>query len=780
MRNLILVLLLILTITLMLAMDNEFVMHEISSNYNEGMEIFSIDFDDDGDFDLLTAGTDCHLWLNDGNGNFTEEMMLGNTNWARSIRAADLDGDSDYDVVIADITSNSVLILENLGTSFFQFVLDNSLVLPHTIDVKDLDGDGDFDILCSEFDMSAAPSEVVWWENLGGLNFSEKNIISETFQQSTFVFADFIDSDDHMDVVACGELNNDIIWWQNDGNENFGDGFIIDDNFLRVHTVVGSDLDLDGDIDVLGAACIGGLLAWWENDGEGGFSRHDVDTFGGALWMDCADFDNDGDMDLFAVGQGPNCAYIYENIGDEEFVEYPLPGIFGDGFGATADDFDNDGDMDLAAIGRSSHQICWWENKYYCIDFAAEPPIGNASLTVEFTDESNFVEPVTSWFWDFDNDGSFDSFVQNPTWIYEQPGVYSVQLIVIVDNESISLTKEDYIQVFNGHTALEFDGDDSNVLCSAATSPHLTETFTIEAWINPHDYGPDVNFGLARIFDKSTISIFLSKTFPVYMDSSLVVQIFHEDGSNSISTTSINSISLNEWQHIAVCYNGIDEVKMYINGIESMTHQPNVPNGAILDNSNEPIIIGNLQELSKGFNGIIDEVRVWNSFRSEEDIQTNMNKYLHGSEQDFVSYWKMNEGNGETIFDETSNNNDGTITDALWVEGMELEPTLSEENELPSSQNISLKNYPNPFNPSTTIYFNLTAQVGEDAEISIYNIKGQKVKNLKIDLECIREKISEVVWDGKDENNNSVSSGIYFCRLKSGNFEKTRKMLLMK
>ena len=62
MRNLILLPLIMLTITPVLAMENDFIMHEICNDYNEGMEIFSIDFDNDGDFDLLTAGTDCHLW----------------------------------------------------------------------------------------------------------------------------------------------------------------------------------------------------------------------------------------------------------------------------------------------------------------------------------------------------------------------------------------------------------------------------------------------------------------------------------------------------------------------------------------------------------------------------------------------------------------------------------------------------------------------------------------------------------------------------------------------
>ncbi len=493
-----------------LAMDNEFIMHEICTDYNEGMEIFSIDFDNDGDFDLLTAGTDCMLWLNDGAGNFSEEIVYTNPSWPRSIRAADLDDDDDNDIVIAALASNQVVLLENTGTGFNLTILDGSLIMPHTIDLKDLDGDEDIDILCSEFDTSNALSEVVWWRNDGNFDFSDKIIISEIFQQSTYVFADYIDSDDHMDVVACGELLNDIMWWQNDGNQNFGDGIVIDLNFNRVHTVVGNDLDQDGDVDILGAACMGGLLAWWENDGEGGFTRNDIDPFGGALWMDCADFDNDGDNDLFAVGQGPDAAYIYENMGDEVFEEYPLPGLFEDGFSATAQDFDNDGDMDLAAIGRSSHQICWWENKFYGANFTVEHVTGNSPFAASFTDLSNSIEPITAWFWDFDNDGSFDSFEQNPTWTYEEPGIYSIFLEVQAGEEMISFLKEDYIQVFNGHTALEFNEQENHILCSAESSINITNAFTIEAWIYPYTYGPDTNFGLGRIFDKAAVSIFLS------------------------------------------------------------------------------------------------------------------------------------------------------------------------------------------------------------------------------------------------------------------------------
>jgi len=760
----------------MSAMENEFEMHEITNNFSEGMEIFSIDFDFDGDFDLLTAGVDCVLWLNDGSGNFIEEATLGNTTWARSMRAADLDGDSDNDVVIVDITSNSVLILENQGTSFSQFVLDNSLIMPHTIDIKDLDSDGDNDILICEFDMSNALSEVVWWENYGNLNFSEKNVISEIFQQSTYVFADFIDSDENMDVVACGEINSDIVWWQNDGNENFGEGIFIDDNFFRTHTVVGNDLDLDGDIDVLGAACIGGLLAWWENDGEGDFSRHDIDNFGGALWMDCADFDNDEDMDLFAVGQGPSCAYIYENIGDEIFEEYPLPGIFNDSFSATAEDFDNDGDMDLAAIGRSSQQICWWENKLICASFSANITTGHAPLEIAFTDESNFIEPILAWFWDFDNNGSIESNEQNPSFIYDEPGIYSVSLMIMTETFTKTVVYEDYIRIFNGESSLEFDGEESCVICPSSTSLNLTSEITLEAWIDPVSYGSVPNLGFGRIFDKDKFSIYLIGTSPAFNDNSLIFEFENENGNLIRCNTPINSISIGFWQHLAVTYDGNGDVKIYLQGAEQTLSNSEEPNGNITDNLDQELFIGNSINLNWGFEGLIDEVRFWNTVRSGYDIQIMMLYHLSGNENGQVGCWEMNEGNGEILEDLSPYENTAQISNADWVQGIELIPvSFEEENIIDYKESILLNSYPNPFKTSTMITFNLNTEETKNAEIVIYNMKGQKIRKYPI-----LNSQSSIIWNGKDEEGMPVASGIYLLQLKSGKYEHIRKTLLIR
>jgi len=86
------------------------------------------------------------------------------------------------------------------------------------------------------------------------------------------------------------------------------------------------------------------------------------------------------------------------------------------------------------------------------------------------------------------------------------------------------------------------------------------------------------------------------------------------------------------------------------------------------------------------------------------------------------------------------------------------------------------QNYPNPFNPTTTINYSL--KKNSKVTLNIYNIKGQKVKQLISDQLPAGQ--HSVVWDGSDENNKPVSSGIYFYKLKTGSYEQTKKMILMK
>ncbi|MBN2461894.1 MAG: T9SS type A sorting domain-containing protein, partial [Candidatus Cloacimonetes bacterium] len=86
-------------------------------------------------------------------------------------------------------------------------------------------------------------------------------------------------------------------------------------------------------------------------------------------------------------------------------------------------------------------------------------------------------------------------------------------------------------------------------------------------------------------------------------------------------------------------------------------------------------------------------------------------------------------------------------------------------------------NYPNPFNPATTISFSTDSNT-KLIELSIYNIQGHKVKTL-ID-EILPAGRHTVVWNGRDDHDKSLPSGVYLYRLTAAGIQKTGKMILLK
>lgn len=148
---------------------------------------------------------------------------------------------------------------------------------------------------------------------------------------------------------------------------------------------------------------------------------------------------------------------------------------------------------------------------------------------------------------------------------------------------------------------------------------------------------------------------------------------------------------------------------------------------------------------------------------------------------DFVSYTTANSPLlrnwiQDLVFDEQGN---------LWMHSFahglirfkDSSTPNDEHVQAPLQQQITLKNWPNPFNPSTTLSFSLPES--GSARLVIYNLKGQMVKEL-----CRDEHFSagehRFVWDGKDFGGNDVSSGVYFARLTSRSGSANHKILLMK
>jgi hypothetical protein len=106
------------------------------------------------------------------------------------------------------------------------------------------------------------------------------------------------------------------------------------------------------------------------------------------------------------------------------------------------------------------------------------------------------------------------------------------------------------------------------------------------------------------------------------------------------------------------------------------------------------------------------------------------------------------------------------------------EPVTSVPEDGSIARTLALElNYPNPFNPATTLVYSVSADAGP-IELSVYNVAGQLVRTLVSgDVEPGRH---SAVWDGRDEGGARAGSGVYFVRLSAGESGRTRKIVLLK
>ncbi len=138
---------------------------------------------------------------------------------------------------------------------------------------------------------------------------------------------------------------------------------------------------------------------------------------------------------------------------------------------------------------------------------------------------------------------------------------------------------------------------------------------------------------------------------------------------------------------------------------------------------------------------------------------------MYFNDNSFGSYAQNNIGD----------NNGGAVT--YMAIDVDFNPWETDDEAPSVSQAISLnQNFPNPFNPETTIGFSVPSDM--NAELAVYNVRGQKIKTL-FDGRAQKGNNS-VTWNGTDESGKNVSSGVYFYRLNADSKVMTQKMVLMK
>jgi peptidase C25-like protein len=168
------------------------------------------------------------------------------------------------------------------------------------------------------------------------------------------------------------------------------------------------------------------------------------------------------------------------------------------------------------------------------------------------------------------------------------------------------------------------------------------------------------------------------------------------------------------------------------------------------------------------------------------------------------AYFALRDDNGTIIGSGITGSDGGALLELDQYQSEQLDLVVTAKNKIPYFETIQLTGtvadqvpgselnlliYPNPFNPSTRISFNLNSELSDIAELGIYNIKGQKVKSFDSSLrqgdagQAAQDDSKgnySVVWNGKDDDDQPVSSGVYYCRLISGNSIATRKLVLIK
>jgi hypothetical protein len=108
---------------------------------------------------------------------------------------------------------------------------------------------------------------------------------------------------------------------------------------------------------------------------------------------------------------------------------------------------------------------------------------------------------------------------------------------------------------------------------------------------------------------------------------------------------------------------------------------------------------------------------------------------------------------------------------ATEIEPIVLNPTLPGELRL-------LPNFPNPFNPTTTIKYEIPSNMNLPIQLSIYNVAGQLMRTLVNEIQ--QAGTYTVNWDGSDDRGMPVSSGMYFCILQAGDSRAARKITLIR
>jgi hypothetical protein len=335
-----------------------------NSNVESPQEAHTADIDGDGDNDIVSVSRSVdnavHWHENDGQENFTTQIIAGTINNPSTLAIGDIDGDNDLDLAVGG-RDDIVWYRNEGGGSFTPIPVYNEAGLTfNSIYIIDFNGDGTIDIVSG----ADSDDKIIVHANDGFESFTHTTV--STASTYYFDIAD-VNLDGHLDLVYSDNSAREHVWLENTGNSiDFITHKIARSSNSTPYSLVAGDIDLDGDIDLLNATYgPGNGVFWYENDGNENFTEH---PFGTSYFYhaDLVDLDNDGDLDVVALKSSNYYGYL--NDGTGVFTDLDIPGSFSQPNAASFGDVDRDGDQDIITSEISGNNVSWLENSLLISD----------------------------------------------------------------------------------------------------------------------------------------------------------------------------------------------------------------------------------------------------------------------------------------------------------------------------------------------------------------------------------------------------------------------------
>lgn len=218
--------------------------------------------------------------------------------------------------------------------------------------------------------------------------------------------------------------------------------------------------------------------------------------------------------------------------------------------------------------------------------------------------------------------------------------------------------------------SVNFDGFNDYVYFTNDASLQTTDAMTVEAWVKAETWQNVVYKGTVVSNGNNTDG---NNGFDLRAGAEGKAEFnIAIDGSWKV-VTSEEIMELGKWNHIAGVYDG-EYIRIFVNGVE----RASLSATGTISNFNKNMYLGSSSGWTgRLFNGLIDEVRYWNVGLTAEQIRDNISEELNGDESGLIGYWKMNEGEGDSIFDATTNDNHGKMmfinAETAWQENFVCE-----------------------------------------------------------------------------------------------------------